>query len=63
MIRALTAEWKLPADTLVREYDLAPSMPTDSWLCWVSVDKPTCDGASASTVICNYLLYRMKLDF
>ena len=30
MIRALSAEWKLPADTLVREYDLAPSMPTDS---------------------------------
>ncbi len=30
MIRALSAEWKLPADTLVREYDLAPSMPSDS---------------------------------
>ena len=30
MIRALSAEWKLPADTLVREYDLVPSMPTDS---------------------------------
>ncbi len=25
MIRALSAEWKLPADVLVREYDLAPS--------------------------------------
>ncbi len=24
MIRALSAEWKLPADMLVREYDLAP---------------------------------------
>ena len=30
MIRALSAEWNLPADTLVREYDLAPSMPADS---------------------------------
>ena len=30
MIRALSAEWKLPADTLVREYDLAPSMSNDS---------------------------------
>ena len=30
MIRALSAEWKLPADTLVREYDLVPLMPTDS---------------------------------
>ena len=27
MIRALSAEWKLPADVLVREYALAPSMP------------------------------------
>ena len=25
MIRALSAEWKLPADMLVREYDLVPS--------------------------------------
>ena len=30
MIRALSAEWKLPADTLVHEYDLVPSAPTDS---------------------------------
>ena len=30
MIRALSAEWKIPADVLVREYALAPSIPRDS---------------------------------
>ena len=30
MIRALSAEWKIPADVLVREYALAPLMPGNS---------------------------------
>ena len=30
MIRALTAKWNIPADVLVREYALAPSLPRDS---------------------------------
>ena len=30
MIRALSAKWNIPADVLVREYALAPSMPRNS---------------------------------
>ena len=30
MIRALSARWNIPADVLVREYALAPSMPRNS---------------------------------
>ena len=30
MIRALSAKWDIPADVLVREYALAPSMPKNS---------------------------------